>query len=204
MVYAFIAIVFIATVCTNQSCKVLHSALKTSWWPCCCLFHWLLRHRRISVPRYRAARHVSNLQYPDETNCHPRAKPEWARQQVIYLAVHLTSCRKVTHAFNRQHGAYASVGKSWVAELIKEHATEIAERRRAMRRQRPAFFEVGHTWALDLTFVVSPDGVTFTVLGIIDHGSRKVLCLQALPTKCVAAHKASRGATGESNGCLVR
>jgi len=88
-------------------------------------------------------------------------------QQVIYLAVHLTSCRKVTHAFNRQHGEYASVGKSWVAEFIKERACEIAERRRAMRRQRPAFFEVGHTWALDLTFVVSPNGFTFTVLGIL-------------------------------------
>ncbi len=155
------------------------------WWPCCCLVLWLVRHRRTKVPRYRATGSASDPHCFCETSAHPRAKSEWVRQQVLYLAVHLTSCRSIAHAFNRQHGQHASVGKSWVAEFIKKHACEIAERRRTMRRQRPAFFAVGHTWALDLTFVVSPDGFTFTVLGIIDHGSRKLLCLQALPSKCV-------------------
>ena len=43
---------------------------------------------------------------------------------------------------------------------------------------------VGHTWAMDLTFIRSPHGVTFTILGILDAGSRKLLCLRVLPGKC--------------------
>ena len=37
---------------------------------------------------------------------------------------------------------------------------------------------------MDLTFVRSPFGTTFTVLGILDAGSRKMLRLEVLPTKC--------------------
>ncbi|MDP9933512.1 integrase core domain-containing protein [Variovorax paradoxus] len=71
-----------------------------------------------------------------------------------------------------------------MAEYIKAHALEIAERRRAMRRRPPRFFAVGHTWALDLTFVVNAQGFTFAMLGILDHGSRRLLCLKQLPRKC--------------------
>jgi hypothetical protein len=98
------------------------------WWPCWCCFLWLLRHRRITVPCYRAAKAASAHQDTGEANGHPRAKPDWVRQQVIYLAIHLGSCRKITHAFNRWRGPHASVGKSWVAEFIKAHAFKVAER----------------------------------------------------------------------------
>ncbi len=118
-------------------------------------------------------------------NPHPRAKPEWVRRQVFYLATHLPTCRSIAHIFNRWHGHSGKpIGKSWVAKFIEEHADEIAEARRAMRRKPPSWFAVNHTWALDLTFLTSPDGLTFTVLGIIDHGSRRLLCLKALPRKC--------------------
>ena len=35
-----------------------------------------------------------------------------------------------------------------------------------------------------MTFLVSPDGFAFTVLGIIDHGSRRLQRLKSLPRKC--------------------
>lgn len=77
-----------------------------------------------------------------------------------------------------------TVGHSWVAEYITANAHEIAERRRAMRRRPPHFFAVGHTWAMDLTFMVNEQGFVFTMLGIIDHGSRRLLCMQQMPRKC--------------------
>ncbi|MDR0478672.1 MAG: integrase core domain-containing protein [Burkholderiaceae bacterium] len=53
-----------------------------------------------------------------------------------------------------------------------------------MRRKAPVAFAVHHTWALDLSFYTSAQGVFYTMLGIIDHGSRRVLCLKHLPSKC--------------------
>jgi putative transposase len=40
---------------------------------------------------------------------------------------------------------------------------------------------------MDLTFHRSPEGSTFSIFGVIDQGSRKVLCLKAIPTKCALA-----------------
>jgi transposase InsO family protein len=40
---------------------------------------------------------------------------------------------------------------------------------------------------MDLTFHRSSEGSTFGILGVIDQGSRKVLCLKAVPTKCAFA-----------------
>ena len=151
-------------------------------WPCGCLFVWMLWHRRVRVPQHRT-RAAPREEVEPRAKRHPRAKPEWMRQRVIYLATHLDSCRAIAHAFNRWHRD-ASVGKSWVARFVKDNADEIAQRRRKMRQRLPAFVAVGQTWALDLTFVTSPDGFMFTVLGIIDQGSRRLLCLKALPTKC--------------------
>ena len=159
----------------------------SSLWPCACLCFWLLRHRKIKLPFYRRARGASIAEATFTIKPHPRAKPEWVRRQVFYLATHLPTCRSIAHAFNRWHGfgrGHETIGKSWVAEFIKQHAGEIDAARRAMRRKPPPWFAVNHTWALDLTFMTSPDGLTFTVLGIIDQGSRRLLCLKALPRKC--------------------
>jgi len=50
---------------------------------------------------------------------HPRAKAQWVRNNVLYLASHLHSCRQVADAFNRWQGCRATVGKSWVAHWLK-------------------------------------------------------------------------------------
>jgi putative transposase len=159
----------------------------SSLWPCACLCVWLLRYRSVKLPFYRRAKSALRAEDIFAIKPHPRAKPEWVRRKVFYLATHLPSCRSIAYAFNRWHGCghdHETIGKSWVAEFIKTHAGEIDAARRAMRRKPPPWFAVNHTWALDLTFLVSPDGLTFTVLGIIDHGSRRLLCLKSLPRKC--------------------
>jgi len=152
---------------------------------CCLLMLWLWRHRRVKVPFYRRAR--VKAADPAFIARHPRAKPEWVRKKVLYLASHLDSCRQVAHVFNRSQGCWAHVGKTLAWEVMRDNADEIHQLRRERKRRKPQLIAVNHTWALDLTFYRSPCGVTFTVLGIIDAGSRRLLMLQVLPAKCAFA-----------------
>ncbi|MDA7415274.1 DDE-type integrase/transposase/recombinase [Xenophilus arseniciresistens] len=103
------------------------------------------------------------------------------------LATHGLSCRQIEALFNRRFGAHLTIGKSWVAEFLKVHAAEIAQRRKAMRRQATRPFPVNHTWALDLSFFTTSPGMHLAMLGILDHGSRRLLCLKQLPRKCALA-----------------
>ena len=92
----------------------------SSLWPCACLCFWLLRHRGVKLPCYRRARGASIAEATFTIKPHPRAKPEWVRRKVFYLATHQDSCRSIAHTFNRWHGhAGKTIGKSWVAEFIK-------------------------------------------------------------------------------------
>jgi len=68
-------------------------------WPCGCLFVWLVRHRRVKVPRYRAATTLPPIQDKIWIHPHHRTKPDWVRKPVIYLAMHLHSCRSIADAF---------------------------------------------------------------------------------------------------------
>jgi transposase InsO family protein len=149
---------------------------------------WTWVHRRwrrqARTPVFRRrARQKSTL---DAALVLPRShrKPQWIRRIVISLAVHDLSCRQIANHFNRRFGYRITIGKSWVAEVLRAHALEIADQRRAMRRRAPRYFALNHTWALDLSFYTSAQGVLYTVLGIIDHGSRRLLLLKRLPRKC--------------------
>ncbi|WP_161974485.1 DDE-type integrase/transposase/recombinase [Piscinibacter terrae] len=154
-------------------------------WACALLVFWLARHRKMTClpyrgPRRRRAPPSSHRSGPG----HHRAKDDWVARKVIYLASHLGSCRQVQAAFNRAYGYCETVGHTFVWEVMRDHAEEIRQLRRERKRRRPSFTPVGHTWALDLTFIRSHSGLTFTVLAIIDAGSRKLLALKVLPRKC--------------------
>ncbi len=157
-------------------------AASQALWACVLLVFWLVRHRSLKIPPYRGPR---RMRRSDGTARHPRAKEDWVIRDVIYLASHLRTCRKVEAAFNRWRGHTGhTVGHSWVAEIIQQHRQEIRQLRRERKRRRPLLIAAGHTWALDLTLIRSPYGTTFTVLGIIDAGSRKLLALKVLSRKC--------------------
>jgi hypothetical protein len=132
----------------------------------------LRRYRRAYGPIYR--RRSKRIVLPDSSvareSIHPHAKPAWVRRRVLYLASHLSGCRTIASCFNRGHAGRASVGKSWVAQFVKEHAAEIAELKRRRKRRTPSKVAVNHTWGLDLTICSSNDGQKHQVLGIIDHG----------------------------------
>jgi len=154
-----------------------------SWpliWPGVGLLWWLWRHRR--VPAMRRA----SYRKPDLGVTHPPLDPAERNRKLLYLCARLdgAGCRTVADVFNRWHGGWATIGKTSVWKFMREHAEEIVEQRRRRKQHRHRVVAVGHAWALDLSFVRSPFGATFTVLGILDAGSRKLLRLEVLPTKC--------------------
>ncbi|TFY97067.1 integrase core domain-containing protein [Ramlibacter humi] len=109
-----------------------------------------------------------------------RRKPEWVVQEVIYLASHLRSCRKVKEAFNRAHGSAARIGHTFAWEVMRDHALAIEQMRRARKRRSPAPMPLRRHWALDITFLHRQ----WPVLGILDAGSRQALLLRHLSSKC--------------------
>lgn len=138
------------------------------------------RWRRHPGPwRRRVA--TSAIEASDPTS---RRKPEWVRQRVLRLAVHLHSCRAIAAHFNRSHGHLATIGKTWVNELCREHSDEIQRLRREMKQRSPLPLPPNVCWGLDLTTISSPGGHRMTVFGLLDHGSRRMLRLQSLPRKC--------------------
>jgi transposase InsO family protein len=112
-----------------------------------------------------------------------RAKPLWVTKEVLRLAA-LTGkgCRAVEKLFNRLHAARhnTTVGKSFVSYTIRHHRYEIAVMRRDIRRKPPRPVPLNDTWAIDMTGKGDLAGHVHAILGIEDHGSRKLLTLQVL------------------------
>jgi transposase InsO family protein len=150
------------------------------------LWHWCasLRARRKPVMRRRAKTRQTLPAEDPQIQAQPRRKPEWVVRTVIRLGIHRLTCRSIATNFNRRYGQHITIGKTWTNNVLRTHAHEIDYKRRLMRRTPPLPFPINHTWAIDLTFYTSPEGVFYTMLGIIDHGSRRLMCLKQLPRKC--------------------
>ena len=93
-------------------------------------------------------------------------------------------CRTIGLTFNRLHAAKSkqpmSIGKTYVAEVLKRGQKEVMQARRQMRRRKPRATERNRTWALDLTYAGQAGGSPLPLLGVLDHGTRACLALQAL------------------------
>jgi len=116
------------------------------------------------------------------------AKPEWVRREIIRLKALMRedgTCRALAAVFNRRFAAARkmTVGKTFVANAIRRHHYEIAAARRRIKNARPRRVPRNLVWAADLTGKTSLDARTHAVLGILEHASRAVLRLEALPSK---------------------
>jgi transposase InsO family protein len=111
------------------------------------------------------------------------AKPAWVIQEVLRLAA-LTGegCRAIEKLFNRIHAVRdrMTVGKSFVSYTLRKHRYEIELLRRDIKRRPPRPVPINDTWAIDMTGKRDTFGHDHAILGIIDHGSRKLLTLHAL------------------------
>ena len=94
-------------------------------------------------------------------------------------------CRKIADTFNKLHGAESActVGKTFVSKCLKANQYALACLRKEMRNKLPRPVPVNAIWAMDLTFYTDASGKQQMALGIIDHGSRLVTCLQTLVNK---------------------
>jgi len=99
-------------------------------------------------------------------------------------------CRTIANTFNRRHARHQeirrrmTVGKSFVADTLRRHRYEVEIMRRALKHRVPPALPRNLVWAMDLTGKTDTQGRTHTILDLLDHGSRGLLDLAALPDKC--------------------
>lgn len=116
-----------------------------------------------------------------------RAKPLWVHREVLRLKALMpdSGCRSVSDTFNRLHAAkhHMTVGKTWVSDFLRAHRYEIEDLRRQMKRRVPGLVPRNQVWGIDLTGKRDQAGIVHPVLGILDHGTRRALALDALGCK---------------------
>jgi transposase InsO family protein len=115
-----------------------------------------------------------------------RRKPEWVTRQLVLLKAHLpdAGCRTVALTFNRVFAhRQMSVSKSFVNRVLRDQAYAVWLARQAIRSATPKVVPLNHTWGIDLTGRQDGAGRIHTILGVLDHGSRRVLALRAVATK---------------------
>jgi transposase InsO family protein len=143
--------------------------------------HWMGRE-----PAARGFRRTSGnrLKTPP---VHHRRKPDWIRQEILGYAVRFanTGCRKLADCFNRHHAGTDgwTVGKTFVSDVIRDHQYDIQQQRREWRRRRYFPGIPNRVWGVDGTGKLDQHGRQHFLLGIIDHGTRRCLDLQALKDK---------------------
>jgi transposase InsO family protein len=94
-------------------------------------------------------------------------------------------CRLVAATFNRRLGPTRgeTVGKSYVAELLRRRAYEVQVLRRRIKNRRPREVPKNLVWGVDLTTHRDASGTSRHVLAVVDHASRAALALEALADK---------------------
>lgn len=147
---------------------------------------WLLLFRnRVVSPVY--GRTINRQQCKQHTLVlKNRPKPQWVVKEIIRLKAIMgqrAGCRTIAHTFNRLHGARKTVGKSFVAYTIRNHRYAILHKRRELKAKRPRWIPINHTWSMDLSFYCLDNQIVQPFVGILDHGSRKAMCLHTVINK---------------------
>ncbi len=138
-----------------------------------------------SRPNYFNKTKASNCNKPKANYARNRKKPQWVVDKVIYLKAMMpdTGCGTIANTFNRiSLNKGETVSKTYVYEKLKTHQYQVKCKRREIKNRKPKAMPINQTWAMDLT-TVNIGGKRQIILGIIDHGSRALLCLQALDSK---------------------
>jgi putative transposase len=130
----------------------------------------------------------SNAAIQSTTEARQRRKPEWIAQDILRLKALLpksAGVRQIAAAFNRIQAGKAKaantrawrVSKSYVANLLRSRKLEVQRIRESIRQRQPGISAVNHIWGVDITGKKDMNGQLHHILGIIDHGSRKLIAL---------------------------
>lgn len=151
------------------------------WWITSWIKAWFARKfRRTPADRGRKKAIVAP--------CRSRQKPAWVVREIIRLKALMPdiSCRNIANIFNRRYAAShkMTVGRTFVSETLRRHRYEIEMMRREIKHRVPSALPRNLVWAMDLTGKGDAAGNVHMIFGLIDHGSRALLSLVALPNKC--------------------
>jgi putative transposase len=155
------------------------------WW---LVLYWWRSWREAATQSHRFARRATTEPAEQPPAHTARRKPEWVIQEVLRLKVLMWkkgSCREIANTFNGLHASTSTctVGKTFVSECLKANQYALACLRKDMRNRLPRPVPINSIWAMDLTFYTDASGKQQMVIGILDHGSRLVTCLQTLVNK---------------------
>jgi len=155
---------------------------------CMLLATWIARiiRRPSSAQRSKARRHAKREAQSVSTQAsdmrHHRAKPAAVREVLFTIALEApdASCRMIADRFNRDHVEQGwSVGKTYVSEFLRDFRQWRASPKRHLHSIDTAG-AVNQVWAIDLTEHRIEPRTRQPLLGILDHGSRRMLTLDAL------------------------
>ncbi len=108
-------------------------------------------------------------------------------KEILWLAArdNQAGCRRLADIFNRRHTASdgMTVGKSFVADTLRRHAYEVIRLRRDLRKRRYKPGRPNVVWGMDGTGKSDEQGTLHFLLGVVDHGTRRCLTLEALKNK---------------------
>ncbi len=113
-------------------------------------------------------------------------KPAWVERELIKLKALAPElgCRSVAEVFNRRFAKRrVSVGKSYVADLLRRRRLDVLRMRRQLKHRVPRSTPINRIWGLDLTGKADLSGQQRMILGLLDHGSRASLKLVELRDK---------------------
>ena len=156
-------------------------------WVVCWLWRRVMGLMAIACHMPRGYRHaLGHDAVAHVSNARNRPKPPWVRRELIRLKAWSPelSCRTLAEVFNRQFAERGvSVGKTYVATTLRGAKADIVRLRRTLKHRVPKAMPRNRVWALDLTGKPDVSGRQQIVLGLLDHGSRACLRLQALTDK---------------------
>ena len=145
------------------------------------IVHWMFTPHR---SHYRCQSVPSDSKHHHR---HTPQKPEWLKAEIIRLKALMpqAGCRSIADICNRRFAASRkiTVGKTYVHQILQQHDYEIKILRRNLKHAKPKNVPRNLIWGIDLTGKTDSRGCLHFLFGIIDHGSRALLHLQALHEK---------------------
>ena len=154
-------------------------------WLCLAAHGWLTQ---VKTQHSKPARLIRRQSVPCIRPIRNPAKPAWVQHDILRLKALLpqgSGVRQIAALFNRIQQAKPndsknppqSVSKSYVAHVLRRHSVQALRLREDIRRRQPGICTILNTWAVDLTGKKDTQGQLHHILGIIDHGSRKLIAL---------------------------
>lgn len=147
------------------------------------LLHFVLRLRPAACRLRFARRRAPLANYRRQ-----QRKPDWVVREIIRIKALMpdAGCRLIADTFNRRfaQSRKVTVGKTFVSEVIRKHQYEIQVMHKQIKHAKPKPVPRNIVWAMDLTGKTDAAGNMRMIFGLIDHGSRALLGLAALPDKC--------------------